>query len=123
MSESKTRHYEVVVIFNPELSDLDPKVADSYRKIIEQGGGQVTRSEDWGRKSFAYRLDNHTKGHYVLINFSSDDSDLVANIQDALDKDDTVLRTLVTRTRREVTEKSPMLLEIEKAEEAAKAEA
>ncbi|HEC00330.1 MAG TPA: 30S ribosomal protein S6, partial [Sphingomonadales bacterium] len=37
-------------------------------KIVEDNGGKVTKTEQWGLRSLAYRIKKYKKGHYVLLN-------------------------------------------------------
>lgn len=109
MSGGALRHYEVVMVVNPELSDQVPEMVSGYCSSIEEAGGTVTRREDWGRRALAYQVENHLKGHYVLLNFSCEDPEVADRLQDTLDTDDPVIRTLLTRTSGEVTEPSPVM--------------
>ena len=40
--------------------------------IITSHGGTIDSVDDWGLRDFAYRIDDMTKGHYVVVKFSSD---------------------------------------------------
>lgn len=117
MSGGQDRHYELVVVVNPEFTDLVAEMTQGYRNSIEEGGGVVTRAEDWGRRNFAYQIGNHVKGHFVLLNFSCNDNALVEQLQDTLDNDDPVLRTLLTRTDKPATEPSPIMVALEEKAE------
>ena len=36
--------------------------------IVEQGGGKVTKTENWGVRSLTYRMNKNRKAHFVLMN-------------------------------------------------------
>ena len=48
------RHYEIVFMVHPDQSEQVPGMLDRYSNIVKQGGGQVHRSEDWGRSCLLY---------------------------------------------------------------------
>lgn len=61
--------YEVVFIIRQDAtSTLVESVASSITKIIRDSGGDVTKTEFCGLRSFAYPIKKSRKGHYVLLN-------------------------------------------------------
>src|SRR5436305_9335540 len=36
--------------------------------IVEQGGGKVVKTENWGVRSLTYRMNKNRKAHFVLLN-------------------------------------------------------
>ncbi|MBR9804922.1 30S ribosomal protein S6 [bacterium] len=102
------RHYEVVFMIHPDQSEQAPSMIERYTGIIKNQGGTVHRLEDWGRRQLAYPIDKIHKAHYVLMN--------VEATQEAMDEittnfryNDAVIRNLVVRTERAVTEESPLM--------------
>ena len=64
--------YESVFIARQDISSSQvDALADSFQKIIEDGGGQVPKREYWGLRSLAYKIKKNRKGHYVLFNIDS----------------------------------------------------
>lgn len=61
-------YYETVLIARQELSQgqVDDLTKD-LSKIITDNGGKVTKTENWGLRTLAYRINKSRKGHYVLI--------------------------------------------------------
>lgn len=60
--------YETVFIARQDLGDAQVKeLAAHFGKIITDNGGKVHKTEFWGLKQFAYRINKSRKGHYVLI--------------------------------------------------------
>ena len=39
--------------------------------IVEQGGGKVTKTENWGVRSLTYRMNKNRKAHFVLLNIDA----------------------------------------------------
>jgi small subunit ribosomal protein S6 len=42
--------------------------------IVEQAGGKVTKSENWGVRSLTYRMNKNRKAHFVLLNIDAPSS-------------------------------------------------
>ena len=101
------RHYEVVFLVHPDQSENVPAMMERYRAMIEGGQGSVHREEDWGRRQLAHSINKIHKAHYLLLNIECG--------QEALDElvgafrfNDAVLRYLVIKRDRAVTDMSPM---------------
>lgn len=52
--------------------DIQPQqveaISKDLTKIVEDNGGKVTKTEQWGLRTLAYRIKKYKKGHYVLFN-------------------------------------------------------
>ncbi|MFA5593154.1 MAG: 30S ribosomal protein S6 [Micavibrio sp.] len=60
--------YETVFIARQDLSDAQVKaITESCEKIIKDGKGKITKTENWGLRTLAYKINKNKKGHYVLI--------------------------------------------------------
>ena len=102
------RHYEIVFMVHPDQSEQVPGMIERYTAAITNDGGQVHRLEDWGRRQLAYPINKIHKAHYVLMN--------VEATQAALDEmttnfryNDAVIRNLVIRTDKVVSDESPIM--------------
>ncbi len=102
------RHYEVVVMVHPDQSDQVTAMVDRYRGIVEADNGTVHRFEDWGRRQLAYPIDKLHKAHYLLMNIECG-QEAVDELETAFRFNDAVLRKLVVRTKKAVTEDSPLV--------------
>ena len=38
-----------------------------YSKILTDMGGKILKTEQWGLRTFAYRINKAKKGHYTLV--------------------------------------------------------
>jgi small subunit ribosomal protein S6 len=89
--------YEHVVLARQDLSAQQvEEFASQLKSVIEQMGGKVTKSEQWGVKSLAYRLRKNRKAHFTFMNL--DVSPAIVNEierQERLNED--VLRYLTIR--------------------------
>lgn len=60
--------YETVFIARQDLSDAQVKsLTEACEKIIKDGKGKIAKTESWGLRSLAYKINKNKKGHYVLI--------------------------------------------------------
>lgn len=60
--------YETVFITRQDLSETQVKsLAEDFSKIIADNGGKVEKTEFWGLRTLAYKINKSRKGHYVLF--------------------------------------------------------
>ena len=64
--------------------DIQPQQGEAIRKdltqIIVDHGGKVTKTEQWGLRTLAYRIKKYKKGHYVLFNIDGP-ADAIAELE------------------------------------------
>lgn len=108
------RHYEVVFLVHPDQSSQVPGMIQRYQTMIQQGGGKIHRSEDWGRRQLAYPINKIHKAHYVLMNIECDQS-TIDELKNAFRYNDAVLRNLILSCRGAITEPSAVLKGAEKS--------
>jgi len=113
------RHYEVVFLVHPDQSELVPAMIDRYKTLLKNNGGTVHRLEDWGRRQLAFMIDRVYKAHYVLMNIECD-GETLAELTRMFKFSDAVIRNLVIRKNKAITE--PSALALEKAKEEKKAQ-
>ena len=91
------RQYELIYIVSPETSDEG--VADLHNQvegIVGQFGGEIEKSENWGRRRLAYEIKNYKEGTYVL-ELINGPGDLVKELGRRLRVSDHVIRHLIVR--------------------------
>ena len=106
------RHYEVVVILNPNQSDQVHSTISRYKTIIEEGNGKVHRYEDWGKRFLAYPIKRFHKGHYVLFNIEVN-QETFDRLNAMFKYNDTVIRYLFVKKDAAVTQASPVKEELD----------
>ena len=63
---------ETVFIARQDLGDAQVKaITEACEKIIKDGKGKVVKTENWGLRTLAYKINKNKKGHYVLIESES----------------------------------------------------
>jgi small subunit ribosomal protein S6 len=73
--EKEQRHmplYEHVFLARQDLAQAQvDALAETATKIIEDQGGKVVRTETWGLRNIAYRIQKNRKAHYVALDFDA----------------------------------------------------
>src|SRR5690554_6833319 len=111
------RHYEIVFLVHPDQSEQVPAMMERYRSMIEGSGGKIHREEDWGRRQLAHSISKVHKAHYLMLNIECDKTALEELIG-AFRFSDAVLRHLVIKRDKAITE--PSLMAKEQEEERAR---
>ena len=106
------RHYEIVFLVHPDQSEQVPAMVERYHGMVTGSGGTIHRSEDWGRRQLAHPINKAHKAHYVLMNVECG-NDVIREITSAFRFNDAVLRHLVIKRDRAITEASPMAVAVE----------
>ena len=101
------RHYEIVILVHPDQSEQVPAMIERYQGIITSNKGKVHRLEDWGRRLLAYPINKIHKAHYVLMNIECGGESL-NQLTDAFRFNDAVLRNLMIKKNKVVTQPSPL---------------
>jgi small subunit ribosomal protein S6 len=109
------RHYEIVALVHPNQSDQLEEIVTRYRKIVEESGGSIHRYEDWGRRKLAYPIQKLYKAGYFLMNIECEPT-VKDEIENAFRYNDSIIRSLVIRKEKAVTERSPILTKLLKQE-------
>ena len=92
-----SRKYELVYLVSPDASD--EQVADLHTQvsdIVERLGGQLEKTENWGRRSLAYEIGRHKEATYVLETIIGS-GELLKEIDRRLKVSDLVIRHLIVR--------------------------
>lgn len=64
--------------------------------IVEQAGGKVTKTENWGVRSLTYRMNKNRKAHFVLLNVDAPSS-AISEIERQERINEDVIRYLTVR--------------------------
>ena len=105
------RHYEIVFLVHPDQSEQVPAMVEKYQGMVTASGGQVHRSEDWGRRQLAHPINKIHKAHYALLNVECP-FDVIKEIKTAFKFNDAVLRHMVLQRDEAITEASPMAVAV-----------
>ena len=91
-------HYETVFILTPVLSDSQVEEAvNKFNDFVTANGGEIVAKENWGLKKLAYPIQNKRNGFYHLVEFKSDNNELVSQLEVAYKRDERVIRFLTVK--------------------------
>ena len=94
---SESRQYELVYIVSPETDEEGVSAMHvQITEIAEKMGGQIERTDNWGRRRLAYEINRHREGTYVL-ELINGPGEMVHEIDRRLRVHDQVLRHLLVR--------------------------
>ena len=64
--------YEHVFLARQDLAQAQvDALAENATKIIQDNGGKVVKTETWGLRSLAYRIQKNRKAHYVMLDIEA----------------------------------------------------
>ena len=90
-------YYENVFIARQEISTQQvDAIADVFSEIIKDGGGKITKRENWGLKTLAYKIKKSRKAHYILFNIDAP-VDVIHEMERQMGLNEDVLRHLTIR--------------------------
>ncbi|MGE5893032.1 MAG: 30S ribosomal protein S6 [bacterium] len=90
-------YYENIAVLDPALSDAH--VADATEKItsvITRNGGEIIKSENWGKKNLAYEVNKKKKGYYLFLVFKSP-SEVIRKLEDYYKVFDPVFKFMIIK--------------------------
>ena len=89
--------YENVFIARQDIaaSQVDALI-DRFENVIKENGGKVTKKENWGLRTLAYRMNKNRKGYYVLFNIDAPAA-AVIELERQMRFDEDVIRYLSVR--------------------------
>ena len=101
--------YESVFIVRPDSSPQQVEaLAGEMETLVQEGGGDVPKTEIWGLKSLAHRIKKNRKGHYVFMNVDAS-VETLGELERNLRFNEDVLRFMSVRVDRLDAEVSPMM--------------
>ncbi|WP_086234426.1 30S ribosomal protein S6 [Campylobacter devanensis] len=66
------RHYELLFILKPTLTEDEVKVkVDFIKEIITKNGGEIASVVEMGTRKLAYKIDKYERGTYFVIYFKA----------------------------------------------------
>ena len=96
------RHYELVVVLSPILSEEDTSSTwDRIKQLITQSSAEITEEEQWGMRRLAYPIrragQTFLEGNYILTRFSTE-TVVPRELESQLRLGESILRFLLVRS-------------------------
>jgi small subunit ribosomal protein S6 len=91
------RIYEELFILRPDATDeeIDPLV-EQLKGVVTTHGGTVEKTDKWGVRRLAYRVQKRSEGNYILLQFTAT-PDTVHELERRLRVSDLVLKFITVR--------------------------
>ena len=91
------RAYEIMLIYSSQLDEEALEAAiQRTTDLIANNGGEVEKVDKWGRRRFAYEINDMTEGFYVVIDFKAE-TGATAEVERILKITEEVVRYLLVR--------------------------
>jgi small subunit ribosomal protein S6 len=97
------RQYELIFICRPDTPEADvDKVIATVEHAATDKGAKIEKSEKWGRKRMAYRVQRLREGFYVYMVVKSSEGEVVKELERRLKVADPVMKYLTVRVDEEL---------------------
>ena len=91
------RVYEELFIVKPDIPEEEVDAfVDQIQHVITTGKGTIDKTDKWGTRKLAYRIQKYNEGIYVLIQFSSS-PELVKEVERRMRVSDQVIKFITVR--------------------------
>lgn len=90
------RHYEVMVILDPDLEERAVALIENFLSVVREGNGKVEKVDTWGRRRLSYEIKKKPEGIYSVIDLQAEPA-VVKELDRQLNLNESVLRTKVLR--------------------------
>lgn len=93
-------YYETVFMARQDLTEAQVKeLTEKFCKIVKDQGGKINKTEYWGLRNLAYRINKSRRAHYVLIE-SEAPGEAIIELERNLRLNEDVMRALTTRQQK-----------------------
>ena len=91
------RLYETIFIASPTLTEEQvDELVKQYEGIIAEQGGELLKTDKWGRKKLAYEVQKFSEGYYTLFEMNAGPK-LVAELERRFRNNDAVIKFMSVR--------------------------
>ena len=89
--------YEHVFLARQDVTSQQvEEMTAQYKQLLESQGGTVAKTEHWGVKPLAYRINKNRKAHYTLLNIDAP-APAVAEMERQMGISEDILRFMTIR--------------------------
>ena len=90
------RSYELMIIHRPDMVEMDVRKQVEEVSATIDTSGNVTGTDFWGKRRFAYEIDHMNEGYYSVVEFQGE-PELVDEIDRVLSLADEIVRHKILR--------------------------
>ena len=89
--------YECTFVTRPDLSKADvQKITDTFSKIVTDAKGTIIKTEYWGLRQLAYKINKMVKGHYTMLGIDASPAAL-KELERQMGINEDLIRTMTVR--------------------------
>ena len=89
--------YEHVFLARQDLAQAQvDALAETATRIVEEGQGRVVKTETWGLRTLAYRIQKNRKAHYVMLEIDAP-AGVVAELERQTQINEDVIRYMTVK--------------------------
>ena len=104
--------FEVVLIFNPDLStDILNKELSSFKSKLTDNSAKIVNEENWGLRDLSYSINKYKKAFYNFLQVEAA-GDIIKNLNKELNQSENLIRYLFVKVKNH--EELPTKLNYEK---------
>ena len=108
--------YEHVFLARQDLSQAQvDALAENATKIVEENQGKVVKTETWGLRSLAYKIQKNRKAHFVMLDLDAS-GDAIAELERQTRMNEDVIRYMTVRVDEHEKGPSVMMRKQERSE-------
>jgi small subunit ribosomal protein S6 len=83
---------------NPVLSEEQIKeTVQKFKKLLKDSKSKVVVEENWGLKKMAYSIQKKRTGFYYLMEFTSEDREIINKLELAYKRDERLMRWITVK--------------------------
>lgn len=108
--------YEHVFLARQDLSQAQvDALAENATKIVEENQGKVVKTETWGLRSLAYKIQKNRKAHFVMLDLDAS-GDAIAELERQTRMNEDVIRYMTVRVDEHESGPSVMMRKQERSD-------
>jgi small subunit ribosomal protein S6 len=108
--------YEHVFLARQDLSQAQiDALAENATKIIEENQGKVVKTETWGLRSLAYKIQKNRKAHFVMLDVEAS-GPAIAELERQTRMNEDVIRYMTVRVEEHENGPSVMMRKQERSD-------
>jgi small subunit ribosomal protein S6 len=87
--------YEMMYIVRPDVDEETLQATrDKVAQTIKANKGEITDTDDMGKRRFAYEINHYREGYYTVVNFQAD-AEVIDELDYTIRINDNILRHLI----------------------------
>ena len=91
------RMYEGLFLIDNAHANMEwDNVVKHIHDILQKNGAEVLKTEKWGEKKLAYKVNGHKRGTYLVIHFNAKNTAIVTTKRD-FQLADYIIRSLIVK--------------------------